>query len=387
MLVNFTFKNYKSYLEEQSLDLKASFDDSMKGNISPVSKDLLPQSSGILRTAAVFGALSSGKTNLFRALDYMKRVVLLSASRVQITRQRDSFAFNSEAENLDSHFDAEFIENNTYYRYGFVIRDQAIVREWLFRRTERLTPLFRRDEYGLNIKGMSKNSAKLISPSPMTLFISVAPSLNLEISREVGDVMSWFSKLVVSLEPRREDLLAFEGKEEYLEEASHILQKSDPGIVGLKLIHEGSYIDIEAGHKVYDNNNEAKLLRKIRIYQDEGLISDGSVKLISRLALILRALDTGAPLFINDFALDNPFLSAQLLSLFNSDARNTKGGQLVISTSLSSLVDRAFRRDQLYFTTRDKYCQSHLIRLSSIPGVRKSDSYEKKLLESAFHEE
>ena len=87
MLVKFTFKNYKSFYEEQTLSLEAGPDDLMPSNITPVDRALLPQSAGLLRTAAVFGTLSSGKTNVLKALDYMKRVVLMSASRVRIVSQ------------------------------------------------------------------------------------------------------------------------------------------------------------------------------------------------------------------------------------------------------------------------------------------------------------
>ena len=116
MLVKFTFKNYKSYLDEQTLSLEASGDDSRRDNVEKVSTALLPQGGALLKSAAVFGTTASGKTNVLRALDYMKRVVLMSAGMVQIVRQNDPFAFQFESGSMDSHFDVEFIENNTYYR-------------------------------------------------------------------------------------------------------------------------------------------------------------------------------------------------------------------------------------------------------------------------------
>ena len=385
MLVKFTFKNYKSYLEEQTLSLEASGDESRRDNVEEVSTALLPQGGALVRSAAVFGTTASGKTNVLKALDYMKRVVLMSAGMVQIVRQNDPFAFRFESGSLDSHFDAEFIENNTYYRYGFVIRGKEIVKEWLFRRSERLTPLFKRDEYTLQIKGLSKNSAKLLSPSPFTLFITAASSLNLEISSEIQDVIRWFTHLMISFEPRREDLLCFEDKEEYITNALEILKKAECGISNMRLIHESSYIDMETSHTVFDRNGEALMEKKIRIFQDRGLLSDGTVKLICNLALIMKALDEGAVLFINDFdSLINDFLSSHIISLFSDRRSNPKGAQLVVTSKLSPLIDKIFRRDQIYFTTRDDLNQTHLVRLSSIPGVRKNESYEKKLLESTY---
>ena len=384
MLVKFTFKNHKSFLGEQVLSLEASNDEMMQHNIERVSTALLPQSAGILRTGAIFGTTASGKTNVLKALDFMKRVVLMSATKVQIVRQVEPFAYLENSIDMDSHYEVEFIENGVYYRYGFVIRSRRIVREWLFRRTERLTPLFRRDEYGLKVMGLSKNGARLLAPSPSTLFLTVAGSLNLEINTAVQDVVSWFSKLTISLAAKRDDLFLLSQDEEYLPRVMDILRKAECGIGHARLIHEGGYIDIETTHRVYDSSGAATGTVSTRMFQDEDLYSDGTRTLVCDLVQVVRALDTGGTLFINDFANTlNVFLASYILSLFNSDAGNPHGAQLVITGNISALIDKAFRRDQIHFTTRDDDGQSHLVRLSSIPGVRKSDSYEKKLIENA----
>ncbi|MBO8443098.1 MAG: ATP-binding protein [Spirochaetes bacterium] len=387
MLVKFTFKNVRSFIQEQCLNLVASGDDMMGENIAPVSKELLPQSAGVLKTAAIFGAMASGKTNVLCALDYMKRVVLISASHVRIVRQCETNAFIEGSQDLDSHYEVEFIENGRYYRYGFVIRRKEIVKEWLMRRSERLTTLFSRDEYSLKVAGLSKNEARLIAPSPSTLFISMAASLNLDINREVGDVLAWFSRLTVSLEPRREDLLIYTEKEDYLASALRIVRKLPCGIEDAHLIQDGSYVDIETERKVRDKDGNPVKIMHSRLFQDRQLYSDGTVELLCRLALVVKALDQGAVLFVNDFtSMMNTFLSNYILSLFSSGAHNPSCGQLVITAGISSLMDKAFRRDQIFFTTMDGLGGSQLVRLSSIPGVRKGDSYEKKLIENAHVE-
>lgn len=385
MLVKFTFKNFRSFFDEQHLSMEASHDDSMQDSVNTKCQALVPQSAGILKSAAVFGSTASGKTNVLKALDYMKRVVQISGSRVQIARQNEPFAFLEGAENMDSHYEAEFIENGTYYRYGFVIRSGEIVKEWLFRRAERLTPVFSRDEYSLKISGLSKNAARLLSPSSSTLFLTVASSLNMEINREIQDVLSWFSNLIVSFSPRQDDLIIYTEKDEYLKEALAVLSLAGCGIDSLSLIQDGSYIDIETGHKIFNSAGAVSKIRKSRLFQDRQLYSDGTVGLICDLALILHALDTGAVLCINDFSsMMNIFLASHLISLFSSESRNERSAQLILTGGISPLTDKAFRRDQIYLTTKDEQHRSHLVRLSGIPGVRKSDNYEKKLLESAL---
>lgn len=384
MLAKFTFKNHKSFLQEQVFSLEAENDNSMMDNVSSVSTDILPQNAGILRTAAIFGSTASGKTNVLCALDYMKRVVLLSSSMVRIARQNEPFAFQYGAQDLDSHYEVEFIQDSIYYRYGFVIRKGEIVKEWLMRRTERLTPLFSRDEYSLKIMGLSRNSAKLLSPSPHTLFLTVASSLNLEINREVEAVISWFSGLDISFQPSQEDLQIFTRSPELLRKAGEVIAEAECGIDGISLIEDAGYVDLETAHKVWDADGHVVRMKKARLFQDRKLYSDGTVHLICSLARIFRSLEDGSTLFIDDFATrTNIFLAMRILGLYTDSAQNPKGAQLVITGEISHLVDKAFRRDQIHLTSRDRTSQSSLVRLSSIPGVRKNGNWEKRLLENS----
>lgn len=387
MLVKFTFKNYKSFLDEQVLSMEAGPGKEMESTLLDVGRELIPQGGTLLASAAIFGAAASGKTNVLRALDYMKRVVLVSSGRVQIVRQVDPFAFQMGAQELDSHFEVEIIQDSTYYRYGFVIRGQRIVREWLFRRTERLTPLFQRDEEGLRIKGLAKNQARLLTPPSSTLFLTVAAEVGAGIGKEVSDVIEWFSKLTISFGPSQDDLKAFSGNEELLHQAMEVVAKAGCGICGMKLIEDGSYIDIETSHPVYDKEGQIARVRNVRLFQDRGLLSDGTVRLICTLALVMKAIEQGSVLLVDDFtAIGELFIPAHILSLFTSGL-NIKRAQLIVTSSSPGLAGKALRRDQVWFTSRAQGDQTQLMRLSSITGVRKGGSYEKRLLEAAWKEE
>lgn len=381
MLVKFTFRNYKSFLDEQSFSLEARHDREFTENTVPVSGELLPGNEGILKSAVIFGTNASGKSNMLKAADYMKRCVLLSGSSVGIIQRNDPFAFLEGASSLDSHFEMEFIENGTYYRYGFIIREKQVVREWLFKRTERLTPLFKRAEDGLAVTGLSRNEARLLSPSPSVLFISIAENLNLEITPAIRDVLSFYRKLNVVMEPRREDLEIYQQEEKYIKGALDILAKAGTGISDLKIIKDGSYIDAETSHPVYDRDGHMTTMRCVRIFQDGGLLSTGTVKLICTLGLILRALDKGEVLFINDFgAFIHVQVARYILSLFNTGAE----AQLITTSHVSLLMDRGMRRDQIWFTSRDGFARSTLLPLYSFKNVRKNDAYSKRYLSGEY---
>ena len=73
MLLDFTVENYRSFYEKKSFSMLAQkLSEGAKENVtSTMSYD-------ILKTLAVYGANSSGKSNLINALQVMKHCVLSS---------------------------------------------------------------------------------------------------------------------------------------------------------------------------------------------------------------------------------------------------------------------------------------------------------------------
>ncbi len=384
MLVKFTFKNYRSFLEEQIFTLEARHDKEFEENVITISKDLVPGNEGILKCATIFGANASGKSNVLYALNYMKKAVLLSSSAVDIIRHNDTFAFKEGADKLDSHFEVEFIEKGTYYRYGFVIKEKRITKEWLFKRNERLTALFKRDNQELAITGLTRNEAKVLSPSATTLFISIAENLNLEITPQVRDVLSWFRDLTICLKPKRENLGIYLENPEYLKTALDIMKRAGIGIYDMHIIKDGSYIDAETVHPVFDQDGNITKTRRIRIFQETDLLSDGSIKLILEVAPVLRALDKGGVLLINDFGSTLHYHIINYIRTLFGGRENKMQAQLITTSQVSLLMDKDMRRDQIWFTSKDGFERSTLLPLSSYKNVRKSDAYSKKYLSGEY---
>ena len=84
--------------------------------------------------------------------------------------------------------------------------------------------------------------------------------------------------------------------------------------------------------------------------------------------------------------LDNsmhPNLCKLLINLFNSKETNRKGAQLIFTTHDTTLLKKEnFRRDQIWFTEKDKYGATDLyslveFKVSDSKGVRKDASYDK----------
>jgi len=74
-------------------------------------------------------------------------------------------------------------------------------------------------------------------------------------------------------------------------------------------------------------------------------------------------------------------LSSFIVSIFNSINQNPKNSQLIINTHDTNLLSRKlFRRDQIWFTQKDRYGASELYSLVEYNKVRNDASFEKDYL-------
>jgi AAA15 family ATPase/GTPase len=81
MLVEFRVKNFRSLRDEQVLSLVASKDRTFEDTL--ILKTGVKAAPGLLRSAVVYGPNAGGKSNLIKALQYMRGVVLESATVIQ----------------------------------------------------------------------------------------------------------------------------------------------------------------------------------------------------------------------------------------------------------------------------------------------------------------
>jgi AAA15 family ATPase/GTPase len=126
MLVQFTVKNFLSFKEESSLNLLATADVKHPLHLIPNKKK-----KSILRTAAVYGANGSGKSNLVKAIAFAKSLIVDGTrpdQRIPVT----PFKLNEESRKSPSRFEFVINYQDTIYTYGFVVNESEVKEEWLF---------------------------------------------------------------------------------------------------------------------------------------------------------------------------------------------------------------------------------------------------------------
>ena len=122
MLVQFTVGNFLSFNQKRTLSLGAKGISELKTNISTFKGEKL------LRSAVIYGANSSGKSNLIRATERMREVVLTSV-RLNDTDELNysPFLLSTETENQPTFFEIVFWIDQLRYRYGFEYSLKQIV--------------------------------------------------------------------------------------------------------------------------------------------------------------------------------------------------------------------------------------------------------------------
>lgn len=420
MLVNFRFKNFKSFYNENDLSLQATKDDELKEiNTFDVDEKLFNKTEEheLLKSAVIFGGNASGKSNVIKGLTYMYNVIRLSSAQQfsNFVKSNAYYAFYENAYNEPSFYEVEIIKNGNLYKYGFTILHERIEKEWLYKRNERTSVVFERTGNKIKLTG-NENLESLINVPETTLFISIGANFNLSISNYLKDVIDWFNNLIIVFENNVNSLDIYSVEnQKYKNAAIEILNKADIGIKNMNVVkdkvtdlndlyavlafnmqlqtnpskygqlkqeNENMYnIDLDTQFDVYNDENKKVATKDVMLFKDRGFHSEGTIRLLCYLGYILAALDKGKVILIDEIDSKLHFLVADyLLKMFNSIDKNPNNAQLVCTAHNVMLMDDDLRRDQIYFTSKDKYGVSSLVSLADYRGVRKNDLFSKKYL-------
>src|SRR5665647_3624863 len=136
MLLQFNFKNFKSFRDDTTLDLTATKITEYNNHVIPVGNEK------VLPIAAIFGANASGKSNVQEAFRYMADYVVSSFNyggdesgkkNKSEFLQPTPFLFDADSAGAESSFEVYFITSEETeaksYNYGFTINQAGINEE------------------------------------------------------------------------------------------------------------------------------------------------------------------------------------------------------------------------------------------------------------------
>lgn len=407
MLIEFSVTNFRSIKETQTLSMVAAnwMKELQMENTFSTEDTKLPQ---LLNSVAIYGANASGKTNLIKAIRFMRSFISKSHKMQEGEEIKNiaPFLFNTKTHFSPCEFEIIFINDNVRYQYGFSANNKRITHEWLFafpkgrrqRWFEReYNPKTQKDtwDWGDKLKGQLETIKKLTIAN--TLFLSKAVQNNNE---QLKPIFNWFQQKLCA--PRTFSL-GYSAKQCEIEERKNkimvFVKYADPSIHNIHVKKEKLFekdlpkdmpqslkdkilkdfllrIKITSSH--YDNEQQSVELE----FDDE---SDGTQNFFALAGPLLDVMEKGLILVIDELNESmHPLLVRYLINLFHDPKKNKHNAQLIFSTHDTSILNtEIFRRDQIWFTEKDKDNSTQLYPLSDF-GTRDTEKLNKWYLQGRY---
>ena len=408
MLLRIAVSNFRSIRDEQELSLVAS--QAIKDDPQALIETPALRKDKVLPAALIYGANASGKSNVVEALRFMCRMVLDSHTDLKpgAPLGRPPFRLAPGWPEKESRFDLTFVHEGVRYQYGFTALDDRFGSEWLYAwPSGSRRELFKREGQEFSFGRFLKGDNQLIARNTKanSLFVSAAAQNNHE---QLGFIYGFFLKVRfdVVASPSLGSVARYLGRFGLDSRAMKLLISLDTGVQNLEIMDQSldsvSFADlfpsldmVEAGEIIQSMDDLKKFNRSVRLGHaaGDGNIaffnieeeSTGTVRLLSVLGPIFKALDSGTVVVIDE--LDSSLHTRaceQIMALFQSPKTNPKGAQLIATTHDTNLLNPdTLRRDQIWFTEKDGEGATHLYPLTDI-HTRKGDNIEKGYLQGRF---
>jgi AAA15 family ATPase/GTPase len=403
MLLQFNFKNYKSFRDDTTLDLTATKITDYNYHVVSVAKEK------ILPVATLYGANASGKSNVLEAFRYMTSYVMKSLNfgdengknRKSVFPQPTPFLFDTNSNSDVSTFEVYFITSEEdgarSYNYGFTVNKSGIVEEWLNYKTKSsrngYKKIFYRNRKKLDLEGIAHVSQKNIEIAleKETLIVSLGSKFKISILKLIRD---WF---IVNSNadfgrPVENFVLSkllppdFDKNKDTQQNVVRYFSAFDPSIVGFNVEtfesgddRKNQRININAKHKIIGSDKLVTIPLELE--------SSGTLKMFSLFPFLQDILETGGALFVDELNSQlHPLLLRTFIMTFLNPETNPKHAQLIF-TSHSSWVlsSEILRRDEVWFTEKSDNGVSTLYSLADFVNedgtkIRKDENYEKNYL-------
>ncbi len=413
MVLEFTVGNFLSFHERKTISFEAQSISELKDNVINAEKHK------ILRSLVIYGANSSGKSNILTAFGEMKHNVLNSV-KLNDGDELDykPFLLAEESEKKPTFFEIIFFIKEKKYRYGFEYNQTKIINEWLFVNKTLKTeiPLFVRTEEGIGVsESFEEGKGKEKSTNDNRLFISLVAQLSGKISKEIINFFKFYN-LISGIDSARYETFSIKmllEKKYVCENMLHFFQNLELGFENIETIEEEfnpaeasnnplknlkskivkeltgkNMISLKTTHKKYDE--KGNIIGKVLFDKDKNE-SAGTRKIIDLSGIIFDTLFCGNLLIVDE--LDSklhPLITAHIINLFNNPKTNPNNAQLLFNThDINLLNGDFFRRDQIWFTEKDNTEQTDLYSLTDInlpdgSKIRNDANLEKNYIRGRF---
>ena len=407
MLVNFSVTNYLSFKEKQTLSLVADSFKELSDNL------FIPQGLNddekFLKSVAIYGHNSHGKSNLLKAFKYLQESIFSSFTRGQFADDIaiEPFRLNTSMLSEPSTFELCIIVNAIKFRYKVALTRTAIVQEGLYYSQPKIRENYLFERAGQEIRvsrqwnkdNDGKVEAVLPFAKPTILFLSVL--LSQQSVTYIQEIGGWLRNNQIISDINFRELHAARTIYSNPDYRSLILKFIEAGDLGftsifdkldkiyhakpsfemefLKVAFEKEIRDFELYtiHPVF--NESKKMVDKIEfeLLKNE---SAGSIKYFTIVCLLAHAIRHSQLILIDE--LDSrlhSLLLEMLVEAFHRPEINPLGAQLIFTTHNTQLLGDRLRRDQMVIVEKNEWGESSVFRSHTVENpIKIGKSLEKE---------
>ena len=381
MLVEFSVENFRSFKDKVTLSLLAS-DDTRHESTNVIT---LSNGRRLLKSAVIYGANASGKSNLVLAMDIMSVIIATSHTmRPDDAIRVTPFKLCLDSINKPSKFDVMFYCNNVKYAYGFVASKKEVIEEYLYSfqpGSDEAEVLFSRENRSEYTFTDNEDKRVLEHISQVTnmdnkLFLSTAIVFSY---KKFTDAYNWLCDMYSYSYRAAYDILRKGFFEEntnsemfrnYVGQVMEWVKEIDVGISSIKIDTD---TDLFKDRYSFDNDNTyeryTKILQNIhtvhKVKFPNGAIENTEFKFMDEsigtrtffvTALAIAEKISKGGIFIVDELNHSlhTLLARHIVKLFHSPVDIGKYPQLLFTTHDTNLLDLGiFRRDQIWLMEKN----------------------------------
>lgn len=378
MLIEYSVENFRSISEKTTFSMLPSKERKKAENLIRV--DGVSGVTKLLKSAVIFGANASGKTNQIRALDLMQFIVRMSRNFNKGDKiPYFPFILNSEYAEKPTTFSLNFIIDETEYRYSFSYNaDEIISEELVYFKGKSEKTIFIRNQNNLQAyqdddeqQGLFRHTGNNV------LFLSKA---NNEY-KPFGPAFKWFNENLNYLDSimdigDRYTINYMNRSQDNKDKIINLLNFADFDIHDIsgtiKTLKRTDIPDIviqfiekDTKKPLPDGAIMTSELKSVHTRDDGYQITNtfsefesaGTQIFFNLLGLFLDAFENHQRvLIIDEFDTRlHPDLITYIFRLFHSNKINRMNSQLIVTTHNTRLLSAdIFRREQIWFTEKKK---------------------------------
>ena len=401
MLIEFSVKNFMSFKNKVTLSME-------KGNgLENEENVVFDGDINVLKSAAIYGANASGKSNLLKA--FTCAILMVRTSSLISVGQKWAFLrpflFDEESKNKPSEFEFVFKTNGVKYKYYFSADENKVYNEVLDAYyTQKPTNIFRRtntNNYEFYVD-KKKLEALSMNNTENKLFLATATTWNYDKTK---DAYLWFVNGIDTYDSFNnitdKDLIAYSNDSENLKEfALKLLNKADILIKDVTVHYEEKEIDnlllapLEKSNDKYKVKNiNIELEHEVMVGNDKHNYklnfvdeSSGTKVLFAFAPFLKRAFENTKVIIVDELERSlHPALVEFIVKLFNNKEINKANSQLIFTTHAMNLLNlELLRRDQIWFTEKNPENGVTVLYPLDSFSVRKDENIQKGYINGRY---